>query len=91
MKVNRKISPPLSDLDKLRTPLTPGEAKLVEVLNEELSPTWEMYIQPPLNGLCPDIVLLNPNVGVVVVEVKDWNFGAMRYHWGGVFKEARGL
>jgi hypothetical protein len=40
---------------------------------------WEIYVQPHLNGLRPDFVLLNPNVGIGVFEVKDWNLDAMRY------------
>ena len=31
-----------------------------------------MYIQPHLNGLRPDLVLLNPKVGIAVFEIKDW-------------------
>ena len=44
-----------------------------------LAPEWEIYIQPHLNGLRPDFVLLNPNVGIAVFEVKDWNLDAMPY------------
>jgi hypothetical protein len=40
---------------------------------------WEIYIQPHLNGLRPDFVLLNPEVGIGVFEVKDWNLDAMHY------------
>ena len=38
-----------------------------------------MYIQPFLNGLRPDLVLLNPMVGIAVFEVKDWNLEGDRY------------
>ncbi len=75
----RFISPPLKELSSLRTPLTPGEKKVLEVFDEKLSPEWEIYIQPHLNGLRPDFVLLNPNVGIAVFEVKDWNLKAMPY------------
>lgn len=41
---------------------------------------WEVYVQPHLNGLRPDFVLLHPYLGVAVIEVKDWNVGAQRLH-----------
>lgn len=73
--------PPLSEIPNLRQPLTEGETALVRQLNAVLPIAWEIYIQPHLNGLCPDILVLNPFVGVIVFEVKDWDFGAMNYHW----------
>lgn len=49
-------------------------------MNRIISPQdWEIYIQPHLNGLRPDFVLLNPNVGIAVYEIKDWNLDAMHY------------
>ena len=39
-----------------------------------------MYIQPHLNGLRPDFVLLNPNAGIAVFEVKDWDLTALDYY-----------
>ena len=32
-----------------------------------------MYIQPHLNGLRPDLVLLNLKVGIAGYEIKDWS------------------
>lgn len=76
---NRFISPALEDLSSLRTPLTEGERKVLELFHEKLPLEWEIYIQPHLNGLRPDFVLLNPKVGIAVFEVKDWNLEAMPY------------
>ena len=75
----RLISPSLEDLSSLRTPLTEGERKVFELFHEKLPLEWEIYIQPHLNGLRPDFVLLNPKVGIAVFEVKDWNLDAMPY------------
>ncbi|MBE9202875.1 UvrD-helicase domain-containing protein [Synechocystis salina LEGE 06099] len=75
----RFISPSQKELDNLRTPLTIGEKRVFEFFNENLSDDWEIYIQPHLNGLRPDFVLLNPNVGIAVFEVKDWDLQAMDY------------
>ena len=78
--VRRVISPSSDELAGLRQPLTPGERKVLELFDAELDPSWEIYIQPHLNGLRPDFVLLNPNVGVAVFEVKDWDLDAMHYY-----------
>lgn len=76
----RVISPSMDDLAALRQPLTAGEQRVLELFDAELDPAWEIYIQPHLNGLRPDFVLLNPNVGVAVFEVKDWDLDAMHYY-----------
>ena len=75
----RFVSPPVKDLLSLRQPLTPGEIKVFKLFNNYLGPQWEIYIQPYFNGLRPDFVLLNPNVGVAVFEVKDWDLSVIRY------------
>ncbi|WP_374379746.1 nuclease-related domain-containing DEAD/DEAH box helicase [Pseudomonas fluvialis] len=77
--MERFVSPPIDQLERLRQPLTAGERLIFNLFNEKLAPEWEIYIQPHLNGLRPDFVLLNPNVGIAVFEVKDWNLDAMRY------------
>lgn len=78
---NRFISPPLNQLASLRTPLTTGERQVLYFFDEHLAPEWEIYIQPHLNGLRPDFVLLNPEVGIAVFEVKDWNLDALNYRF----------
>ena len=75
----RIISPPLSEHAELRQQLTTGEKRVLDVFNHELPADWEIYIQPHLNGLRPDFVLINPNGGIGVFEVNDWDLGAMRY------------
>ncbi|MGP4734878.1 MULTISPECIES: nuclease-related domain-containing DEAD/DEAH box helicase [unclassified Psychrobacter] len=77
--MNRIISPPKSDWDKLRQPLEVGERQFIEYLDANLHKDWEIYIQPHLNGLCPDVVILNPTVGIGVFEVKNWNLKSMKY------------
>ena len=77
--MSRIVDPPLHVLDSLRQPLTSGERRVFDLLDHELDEAWEIYLQPHLNGLRPDFVILNPNVGIVVIEVKDWNLDAMDY------------
>lgn len=76
---DRFVSPPRDQLSQLRQPLTPGEWKVFSLFDLNLDPEWEIYVQPHLNGLRPDFVLLHPRVGIAVFEVKDWNLDAMRY------------
>ena len=75
----RFISPPRDQLDQLRQPLTDGEKQVFEFFDTHLHPKWEIYIQPHLNGLRPDFVLLHETVGIAVFEVKDWDLDAMGY------------
>ena len=75
----RVVSPPIEAFAELRQPLTTGERAVFEMFDRMLPPSWEIYVQPHLNGLRPDFVLLNPRVGIAVFEVKDWNLDAMSY------------
>ena len=71
-----RIFPTWHDLKALRQPLTPGELTLLRFLDESLSPEWEIYAQPYFNGDRPDVVILHPQRGIVVYEVKDWHLAA---------------
>lgn len=75
------IEPPIVALEASPQPLTAGEWVVLNYFATHLGQSWEIYVQPHLNGLRPDFVLLNPRVGIVVVEVKDWNLSAMAYKY----------
>lgn len=81
----RIIDPPEDQWDRLPTQLTPGEREVFELFKERLPLEWEMYIQPHLNGLRPDLVLLNPYAGIAVFEIKDWSLrtlqNTIKYNW----------
>lgn len=81
----RVVNPPLEELPRLRQPLTEGEKRVLEYFLEVLPTSWEIHIQPHLNGLRPDFVLLHPERGLAVYEVKDWDLDAIEY-----FVESRG-
>ena len=70
MMNNRLISPSKDQWDKLRQPLEAGEIQFIEYLDQYLPQGWEIYIQPHLNGLCPDIVILHPKIGIGVLKLK---------------------
>lgn len=72
----RVVSPPRAELMQLRTPLEAGEMAVFEFFDRHLDYDWEIYLQPHLNGLRPDVVLLHPHAGIAVFEVKDWNLAA---------------
>lgn len=65
--------PPLKDVERFRVPLEPGERCLLDFLLCYLDDKYEIYVQPFLNGDRPDIVIVRPDAGVMVVEVKDWH------------------
>lgn len=79
--MSRVVSPPKTEFDKLRQPLEPGERIVFDFFDKYLDPEWEIYIQPHMNGLRPDFVLLNPQVGMAVFEVKDWDLDAVHYYF----------
>lgn len=43
---------------------------------------WLIFAQPFLNGTRPDIVIFNPQVGLVIYEVKDWNLDNYEFRKG---------
>ena len=85
----RLISPPRDDWDSLPTPLTSGERQVAEFFDRHLPEGWEIYVQPHLNGLQPDFVLLHPDIGIAVYEVKDWNPSASSY-WTEEIEDVKG-
>lgn len=76
-QVNR-IFPTWEHINSFKTPLTPGELRLAQFLDQTLPIGWEIFVQPFLNGDRPDLAILNPKVGLMIFEVKDWQPGL--YH-----------
>lgn len=68
--------PDRATVDAFRVPLTPGERHLLDALLAHLDDRYEVYVQPFLNGDRPDFVVVRPDAGVLIVEVKDWRLGA---------------
>ncbi|WP_417421576.1 nuclease-related domain-containing protein [Halomonas sp.] len=54
---------------------TEGEIFLLEFLATHFDDQVEVYFQPCFNGDRPDIVLISPKGGVIIIEVKDWSLG----------------
>ena len=68
---NIRIYPSWKQIDELEEPLTEGENALAHFLDNNLPPDWKIFIRPYLNNSCPNIVILNPQVGVMIYTVKD--------------------
>jgi len=67
------IFPTVENIKRLKKEPEKGEWFLLKYLLDTLDDSFEIYFQPFLNGLRPDIIIMKKNHGVVIVEVKDWN------------------
>jgi len=82
-----RIIPSWEHIKNFKQPLTDGELYLLNFLDSTLKKDvvfkdgsdltqyngWLIFVQPFLNGSRPDIITFNPNVGIQIIEVKDWN------------------
>lgn len=68
-----QLFPSLDLARKMNPEPTPGEGWLLEKLEKLLPDDYEVYFQASLEGSFPDVVIVRPNHGVVVIEVKDWD------------------
>ncbi|UNO19196.1 AAA family ATPase [Pseudomonas aeruginosa] len=79
------IIPGIEEAKLSRQPPTEGELFLLYYLKETFDPESEVYFQPCFNGERPDVVIIKKGVGVIIVEVKDWNLGSysvdMKNQW----------
>lgn len=78
--MDRLISPPKSEWNNLRQKLEVGEKQFIQYLDTNLDKGWEIYIQPAFNGLCPDVIIIHPQKGICIFEVKNWDFKAVNYY-----------
>ena len=60
-------------INKMWPSPTPGEAFLLDFLEKSLDNSWDVYFQSSLDGSFPDIVLVRPRHGALIIEVKDWD------------------
>lgn len=70
------VKPSLIDINKLKVKPELSELYLLKYFEENLPDTIEAYFQPYLNGDNPDIILIEKEVGVAIIEVKDWNLSS---------------
>lgn len=68
----------------LNDPRTEGEQYLIDIF--KTSSRFEGYTvfeQPHINSMKPDFILLHPERGVIIIEVKDWDLESNVYKSGG--------
>lgn len=70
------LFPSLENIKKLKVQPTDGEWYLLNYFIKNSPSDIEVYFQPFLNGDMPDIILMNKNLGVTIIEVKDWNLNS---------------
>ena len=73
-----QLFPTLENIKALKVPPTPGEWFLLNYLTDKLPQNVEVYFQPQFNGDMPDIILMGKEIGVTIIEVKDWDLSS--YH-----------
>lgn len=64
-------------------PRTEGEAHILNVFENSnyLDEDWMIFEQPYINALRPDFILMHPEKGVIILEVKDWNINDYHYNY----------
>lgn len=63
---------------------TKGEEKLLNVLKKSNRfDGWTVFEQVHINSMKPDFILLHPERGIIIIEVKDWNLNCDIYVDGG--------
>ncbi|MEW5950711.1 MAG: 3'-5' exonuclease [Elusimicrobiota bacterium] len=58
--------------------ITKGERRVFEYLKKNLSEEYIVYYNIPVEGYYPDFIIIGPDLGVFVLEVKDWDFKSMK-------------
>lgn len=91
--MENRLFPTWEQLEQQNNPLTDGERALIKYLDNYLPRDniwkkdqglknysgWLIFAQPFLNGTRPDLIIFNPQVGIVIYEVKDWNLDNYEY------------
>ncbi len=72
-----RVHPDMEQLRHLPVPLLPGELQVLDTLRA-LGDGWSIYVQPRLGLDQPDFVVVHPEHGVSVIEVRDWRPGLYR-------------
>ncbi len=59
-------------LASLDSRVTPGERKVFVALRDQLPEDYLVYYDVAVDGRHPDFIIVGPDLGLVVLEVKDW-------------------
>ena len=72
-----RMYPAMEQLRHLPIPLLPGELQVLDTLRA-LDDEWSIYVQPRLGLDQPDVVVVHPEHGVTIIEIRDWRPGLYR-------------
>lgn len=56
---------------------TPGERRVFVALRDYLPEDYLVYYNVPVKGYYPDFIVVGPDLGLVVLEVKDWRLDSV--------------
>lgn len=65
--------PTLENISRLKVKPTEGEQHLLNVFNEALDDSYEVFFNPFLDGDRPDFIIVKEGVAIFVIEVKDYS------------------
>src|SRR5574341_1779141 len=71
MSENR-LYPDFAEIQKMTPDYIDEDFSLVKFLDKALPTQWELFFEPFYNGGCPDLVIMNPSVGLMVFIIKKW-------------------
>lgn len=84
VKVQDQIKVKFIENSNPRDSETEGERYLKhKILNATIFNGWTLYEQPVINSMHPDFILLHPNKGIIIIEVKDWHLNPPQYQENG--------
>lgn len=63
--------------ESIRTTATAGERLLFKTLRDYLPDDYIVYYEPEIQGLRPDFVIIGPDLGLIVLEVKDYTINTL--------------
>jgi hypothetical protein len=66
--------PSLDKIQMFKVQPEEGEWTLLRFLEQTLDDGFEVYFNPYMNGDRLDIIIMRKGYGVLIIEVKDWNF-----------------
>ncbi|MBL0385268.1 NERD domain-containing protein [Tumebacillus sp. ITR2] len=58
--------------ETIRSSATAGERTLFQTLKQDLPEDYLVYFEPEISGKRPDFVIIGPDLGILVLEVKDY-------------------
>lgn len=61
--------------DAIPAKASKGEKLLFNILRDRLPDDFIVWYEPIVKGLHPDFVILDPDFGLLVIEVKGWSAG----------------